>query len=581
MFSTRTRLAGGLPLVILLTPIAEAQVASAIVRVGDAPAGTGVGVTVSTISGTAANEVGGVFVRTNLSNTNAGIWGNANGLNGSIVREEQLGIAGYDQTAFEGFFGGSDLGALSYSPTCTDLSTLVAGLDCVWLDSTPIAVAEQPIPTLPGKKFRFASRPGITGSGIPYWVSGISDIATNASEGQALFLGASSTIVLKPGDPSPAPLVSVLGASAGDFDARFSRNATHYINMITTTDATTADTHIVVDGAIVLDAGGNRLSELTLVSVAAGGNGVEAWQNWGSLGVNEAGDWMVEGDTSGATATDAFIAKNGVLLYREGSIVGGLTLTGAVLSAGAYMNEAGDIGYAWDTTGSITGIFLNSTLLLKEGDAVDFDNDGIVEPTSIFKATTGISSLVLGNTHLFVAATVTDTGVDKACLLAIPLPNAGQSFCSGDGSGTACPCGNAGLAGRGCANSTFAAGARLTSSGHAGASVGTDTLTLTANSIPGPGLFFQGTGQFASGAGIVFGDGLLCAGGTITRLGVVFPVGNAATFPGGLTPNPIHIAGATAPGDVRHYQCWYRDSALFCAVETYNLTQGLTVTWGI
>jgi hypothetical protein len=64
------------------------------------------------------------------------------------------------------------------------------------------------------------------------------------------------------------------------------------------------------------------------VSVAAGAVGVENWQNWGSLGVNEAGDWMVEGDTSGATTTDSFIAKNGVILYREGSVVGGLTLTG-------------------------------------------------------------------------------------------------------------------------------------------------------------------------------------------------------------------------------------------------------------
>jgi hypothetical protein len=232
--------------IFVISSHASAQVASALLRFGDAPIGAAPGVTVSTISGLATNEVGGVFVRTNLSTTSPGIWGASNGFNGVLLREAQLGISGYDQTAFEGFFGGSELGALIYSPTCTDLTTLVAGLDTVWADSTPFAVEGQPIPTLPGKKWRFASRPGITGSGIPYWVGGISDIATNASEGQALFQGTIATPVLKPGDPSPAPLTSFLGASVGDFDARFSRNGTHYINTITTTDAATADTHIVV-----------------------------------------------------------------------------------------------------------------------------------------------------------------------------------------------------------------------------------------------------------------------------------------------------------------------------------------------
>jgi len=65
----------------------------------------------------------------------------------------------------------------------------------------------------------------------------------------------------------------------------------------------------------------------------------------------------------------------------------------------------------------------------------------------------------------------------------------------------------------------------------------------------------------------------------ITRLGVVFPSGSSASYPGGLTPNPIHIAGATAVGDVRQYQCWYRDAAVFCATQTFNLTHGLELTW--
>jgi hypothetical protein len=79
---------------------------------------------------------------------------------------------------------------------------------------------------------------------------------------------------------------------------------------------------------------------------------------------------------------------------------------------------------------------------------------------------------------------------------------------------------------------------------------------------------------------------MLCASSGIVRLGVVFPDGSGlAAYPGGLTPNPIHVAGGAVAGDTRHYQCWYRDAGesspgvSFCTPATYNLTQGVTLTW--
>ncbi len=158
-------------------------------------------------------------------------------------------------------------------------------------------------------------------------------------------------------------------------------------------------------------------------------------------------------------------------------------------------------------------------------------------------------------------------------------PSPFTSFCFGDGTGTACPCGNSGAIGSGCATSAFVSGGLLTASGVPGASIATDTLQLTATNVSGPGLFFQGTGNFSGGLGIPFGDGLLCSGGAIARLGVVFPVGTTAIYPGGLTPNPIHIGGATAAGDVRNYQCWYRDAVPFCTASNFNLTQSVALTW--
>jgi hypothetical protein len=180
---------------------------------------------------------------------------------------------------------------------------------------------------------------------------------------------------------------------------------------------------------------------------------------------------------------------------------------------------------------------------------------------------------------LFVGGDRRKSGANGHDYVTLRVDPAATSFCAGDGSGAACPCGNSGLPAKGCANSSSASGAWLSMSGIAGASAGTDTLVLTAHDVTGPGLFFQGTGQQAGGAGVPFGDGLLCAGGSLTRFGVVFPTGVSASYPGGLTPSPIHIAGGTTAGDVRHYQCWYRDAVPFCSAATFNLTQGLTLTW--
>jgi hypothetical protein len=150
-------------------------------------------------------------------------------------------------------------------------------------------------------------------------------------------------------------------------------------------------------------------------------------------------------------------------------------------------------------------------------------------------------------------------------------------FCDGSAVGTTCTaCGNNGAAGNGCANSSFAAGGNLASAGFA--SIAADTLVLTATNVTGPGLFFQSSGL--AGSPITFGDGMLCAAAGIVRLGVVFPTAGSASYPGGLTPNPIHIGGAPInPGDTKHYQCWYRDAVVFCTTSTFNLTQGVSLQW--
>ncbi len=154
-----------------------------------------------------------------------------------------------------------------------------------------------------------------------------------------------------------------------------------------------------------------------------------------------------------------------------------------------------------------------------------------------------------------------------------------QTQCSGDGSAAPCPCTNTGAAGHGCAHSANAAGARLAASGTP--RVVADSLQLTTtDALNGPGLFFQGTTAMAAGNGIPFGDGLLCAGGTIVRLGIAFATGNSAHFPNVGVDPAVSVAGACVTGNSYTYQVWYRDSdPLFCSSAFFNITNAVSFTW--
>jgi len=156
------------------------------------------------------------------------------------------------------------------------------------------------------------------------------------------------------------------------------------------------------------------------------------------------------------------------------------------------------------------------------------------------------------------------------CVVATP-------FCFGDGSGTACPCGNSGTAGRGCANSVDGTGAAIEATGVA--SLAADSLQLRLFGVPNSScLYFQGTTRTNGGAGAVFGDGLRCAGGTVLRLGTKQAAAGASAYPqaGDLA---IATQGQVLAPGTRTYQAWYRNAAAFCTASVFNLSNGLELTW--
>ena len=153
-------------------------------------------------------------------------------------------------------------------------------------------------------------------------------------------------------------------------------------------------------------------------------------------------------------------------------------------------------------------------------------------------------------------------------------------FCFGDGTltdhTTPCPCGNNGTAGNGCANSANANGANLATTG----STATDDVVLVGSGMPltVSCIYLQGTAL----SDTVFGDGVRCAGGTLLRLRTKANVGGASSFPDSVETVTLSQRGGVTVGSgaVRYYQTYYRNSAaLYCPPETFNVTNGMTITW--
>jgi hypothetical protein len=149
-----------------------------------------------------------------------------------------------------------------------------------------------------------------------------------------------------------------------------------------------------------------------------------------------------------------------------------------------------------------------------------------------------------------------------------------SSFCFGNGSAGACPCGNFSANEEGCTNSS-GAGALLTSTGTS--SLGAADLSFSSSSLmPGrTAILFEGTTVLSGGNGVAFGDGLRCAGGSLRRRGYRTPDGAGAAnwMPG--TMGTI----SWMPGDTRQFQVWYSDSAGSLCGTGFNTSNAIEINF--
>ena len=143
--------------------------------------------------------------------------------------------------------------------------------------------------------------------------------------------------------------------------------------------------------------------------------------------------------------------------------------------------------------------------------------------------------------------------------------------------------GNNGAAGHGCASSVLANGAVL----KAIETASPDMLVLTSSQMLASALsiFLQGDAPVAGG--VVFGDGVRCAGGQLLRLGVQGAGNGTAQYPDkedlSIKARSQALGAPITAGATCYYQTYYRDpSATFCPNppgNTWNVSNGVTIVW--
>ena len=333
--------------------LAQPKAAQIVVKAGDEVAP---GKFVSTLNSPFTNGNGQVGFVGATSDSDRFIWFD----NGPIFFASS--VAAFSLTGGESTMGIGDNGEFIYSPS-------VSGGDGVWSNLGLLVRLGDPAPGFPGEEIRFASRPQMADDGTSYWVSGRRPIG-----------GGTQFRVLYKADPvgAIAPVVTVGDVVGGrlvdeiDFDYCPSGDGNHLIQALDLVAPSGVQPHIVVDGAIVAEAG------------MPAGNGAN-WQNFDVVSINNNGDYIFTGDTD-ASSNDEFIAYNGFVELDNNDVVDGIPMTNLDV-LGASINNLGYVIYAIGLTGNENLFFAidhkldQARLLIRVGDTLDINDDGIADYT--------------------------------------------------------------------------------------------------------------------------------------------------------------------------------------------------------
>ena len=361
------------------------------------------------------------------------------------------------------------------------------------------------------------------------------------------------------------------------------------------TDLVPADTNAYKD-VFVRDRRDHTTTRVSVATDGTQGNGHSAWPAMSANGqyvvfTSEASN-LVVGDTNGT---------RDVYLHDRRT---GMTVRVDVTDGGAQANYGGQSG-SISSDGRYVAFFSGSTNLI-HGDA----HGGDVFVRDLERGTTERVSVTTGGS-------VTNTGYSDVPSISkdgryVVFRSSANDLVPGDTNGSTdvfihdrhasgftstcdpgvgvvvdCPCSNpSSEPGRGCDNSSATGGAVLSAGGLAYLSMDDLAFTTSGEGPTATSVLLQGRELIPHG--VIYGQGVRCAGGELERLFVKHAVGGGMTAPDfGAGDNSISACSASKgdvirPGQSRWYVVAYRDPGVLggCSSgSTFNTTQTGQVTW--
>lgn len=328
------------------------------------------------------NSLGQVGFTGFLQSNDTFVW-----FNNGIVWLNSMAPKGQTLVGTEPSMGISDFGDFVFSPTAN-------GQDSIYTNEGLLLRGTSPAPGIPGMFLTINSRPTMLPDATTYWVAGLSNAQGGTTQGRALYRnedienGAASTVVIKSGDIIGGNAISPTGIGFG-YD--ISDNGEHHIHQLTWTGVPLATANFVyVNGAVV----------------ARQGNMADFFSRWSLFrapSINNSGNYVFAGTTSGATATSEFLAFNGQIAVRRGATLDGVLLGSTWSVQAAAINNFGQVAHLWKSgfgaplegTLFITNDPFNfpasTTALLSIGDQLDLTGNGAPDSVvSDFRAAAAI-----------------------------------------------------------------------------------------------------------------------------------------------------------------------------------------------
>ena len=371
--------------------------------------------TVSSLNAPFTDGFGKVGFVASFSDSTRGVWHSS----GFVFNSSDL--LPDTATGGEGTMGVNNAGGFIYSPSFN-------GEDSVVTHGGKLLAGGDAMANLPGRFSTFSSRPRMTPSGTAYWVGGTSATSGGSTSNRHLFKATdptnpmSITAVISGGDVIDGKTVET---GTSNFDFEMSDNGMQLVQVLDmATGSSSNDMHVYRNGSLILQEG---------TPVGDGTN----WEGLDIVAVNNIGDWLLTGDTTGSTATDEFVAYKGIIRVREGDTLDGTTLaTGASLRA-ASLNNLGGVVHMWGWGSGSTlqehlfygnGDTLSSSIrLLSVGDTIDTNNDTIADwLLTDFEASgsvgPGLDLADDGFVHLEVSMVPVGGGSEVEAIIRIAIP---------------------------------------------------------------------------------------------------------------------------------------------------------------